>query len=256
MEVSMKNFKSRVLLMACIASLGTQVAQASFLGRAIKSAHQIAHKYPTASKLTLGGLTLGGTAYGIHAVRQSQIIQPPITIMPYNHERDEKAVVGMIQQFSRELDSYPIIRPQLLGRQNIATGAYQKGGVARTDKETIGFVVYGGQPGQLFTISNMAVDTPHQSKGCGKKLLSHAVDEAEKKQAYFVMIHVNFNNQKAQEFYEKNGFSRHESLDLHLLQYLLIDGGPLKCYIRYLKPYKDNKEAADAILKDMEAKLG
>ena len=87
--------------------------------------------------------------------------------------------------------------------------------VLRVDGKTVGFINYTIEEPpfllKLFMNSNglvhlMGVESKHQSKGYGKVLLDHVLQELKGKDIHKVLLCVKTENNLARKFYEKEGF--------------------------------------------------
>lgn len=80
--------------------------------------------------------------------------------------------------------------------------------IMKVDNVALGYLHYYLEDESKVFLSKIYVDTENQQKGLGNIMLDHVIEFAQKNKANYLYLTVNKNNQKAIDFYERNGFVR------------------------------------------------
>ena len=83
------------------------------------------------------------------------------------------------------------------------------------DKEPVAFASYNETEPQLWKLNKIYILPSQQSKGTGRFIISHIVDEIKSKHAKALQLQVNRDN-KAKNFYEKLGFKIIQTADFDI----------------------------------------
>ncbi|MDR3647020.1 MAG: GNAT family N-acetyltransferase [Candidatus Babeliales bacterium] len=162
-----------------------------------------------------------------------------VTIEPYLHHRDGSSVKEIICSFSDQLDGYNTLVMYLL--KSIDTELFfLKSCVARKNDKTIGFITFGGKS-KCGSVSNIAISKEHQNTGCGRKLISYAIEEFKKRGISLVAFQIaSSNNEMLSIINKQKNIKRYSEKDMQ--------EEDLQCYIL---PLTDNKKAIEKALKDL-----
>lgn len=136
------------------------------------------------------------------------------TIEKYNHERDEQAVIKMLNDTPQYLRYETLGMPAGTTEKYITSPTYTTE-VIRVNGKTIGFINYLAYNLDIFTfhimrfgfINLMSIDKEYQGVGYGKILFAYAVDQLIKLKCPTIMLNAKLSNTKARNMYEKAGFS-------------------------------------------------
>ncbi len=76
----------------------------------------------------------------------------------------------------------------------------------RQQGELIGFAAFGPAPDHEVMLHKLYIDTAHQRRGHGSRLLETVLDTARQRRAGALILRVNRKNEQAVNAYRKNGF--------------------------------------------------
>lgn len=138
----------------------------------------------------------------------AQIRSADGTIAQFQEDRDMLAVVRILDEYRSVLTYESMGYEEGTTKEYLLNPNYTTK-VLRVDDKTVGFINYTVIELQFLLkglIHLIGVDSTHQSQGYGKMLLTHALQELKGKDLSTAILSVKSENDRAQKFYEKEGF--------------------------------------------------
>ncbi|OFW63666.1 hypothetical protein A3A76_04380 [Candidatus Woesebacteria bacterium RIFCSPLOWO2_01_FULL_39_23] len=116
------------------------------------------------------------------------------------------------QEHDNDLDmNWPFSPKGIKYYKDLASGKYGKCFIAYLDNQPVGYIAlaikdFGYRKSKYIEIENIGVNPQHRSKGIGKMLMDEAVGWAKEQKATKLYVSAYWGNERAIDFYKKNGF--------------------------------------------------
>jgi ribosomal protein S18 acetylase RimI-like enzyme len=153
------------------------------------------------------------SAIFISSIAHSSEFNEKAVIKDYDKQRDETAIIAILDQYPKFLRYESMGLPVGTTEQYINNSKYTTHVIQENDL-TVGFVSFIKIDkrllflnfGSIGLIHLMGIDTEHQGKHYGNALLSHAINELLDKGVSQIFLTTKVTNEKARKLYEKSGF--------------------------------------------------